>query len=374
MTVPRALALTGLLLAARSASASPIDVAAYGTNGAIQQYTLTNRTGTVVKIINYGAIITNLLVPDKDGKIGDIVLGCDNVEAYEQCSAYFGAVPGRYAGRIANGAFTLNNHQYYVTLNSGLNSIHGGIRGYGRRIWSADPAITSEGPALRLTLDDADGNEGYPGNVHVTVIYTLTHTNALKIQYYATADKDTPLNLTSHSYFNLHDAGKSDVLNCIARIDASHYLPVNDTKIPTGEIAAVEGTPFDFTHFKPFNKDIQELSPETTPATTTPWSSTTRPANSPGPPKSTTLPPAASSNAGPPNHSLQFTTCPYLNNQPGKGDIIYTHSTAFCLEAQHFPDSPNHPNFPSTILHPGETYRQITEYRFSVPKTPPTTP
>jgi aldose 1-epimerase len=371
MSVSRAIAFAAMLLAARCAYAGPIEVAPYGMNAAIQQYTLTNRQGTVVKIINYGGIITNMLVADKDGKLGDIVLGCDNVEAYETTSAYFGAIPGRYAGRIGGGAFTLNNHQYYVTLNSGLNSLHGGFRGYGRRIWSADPAVTSEGPGLRLTLDDPDGTEGFPGSVHVTVIYTLTHANALKIQYYATSDKDTPINLTSHCYFNLHDAGKTDVLNCLARIDASHYLPVNDTKIPTGEIAAVADTPFDFTHFKPFNKDLKQLGGDN------PGYDHTMVLNhAPGQfaraaevydPESGRLLECWTTEP-----SLQFTTCPYLNNQPGKGGILYNHSSAFCLEAQHFPDSPNHPNFPSTILHAGETYRQITEYRFSIPKTPPT--
>ena len=376
MTIPRALAATLLALIARSAHADPITQAHYGDTADhhdVEQITLTNRQGAVAKIINYGAICTNLLVPDKNGHLGDVVLGCDNIKAYEESAPYFGAIPGRYAGRIAGGAFKLNDRQYYITLNSGLNSLHGGFRGYSKRVWSAEPLIISEGPAVRLTLDDPDGTEGFPGTVHVSVIYTLTHTNTLKIQYYATTDKDTPINLTHHAYFNLRDGGKSDILNDLARIDANHYLPVDATKIPTGEIADVKATPFDFTRFKPMGQDIKQLGGDNpgydhTMVLNHPLGEFAKAAEVYDPDSGRLL------ECWTTEPSIQFTTCPYLNNQPGKDGLIYSHSSAFCLETQHFPDSPNHPNFPTTILHPGETYRQITEYRFSIPKTPPTAP
>jgi aldose 1-epimerase len=364
-----------ILLLAQGARADPIEQKPFGETSdhkPVEQITLTNKQGLSVKIITYGAIVTNLFIPDKNGKMGDIVLGCDSVKQYEETGPYFGCIPGRFAGRIAKGTFKLDNHQYALMVNSGMNTLHGGFKGYSKRVWLADTAMAPDGPTVRLTLFDPDGAEGFPGNVRVTVYYTLTNTNSLKIQYYATTDYDTPINLTHHSYFNLRDGGKTDVLGYLARIDADHYLPVDNVKIPTGEVAVVKGTAFDFTHFKPIGRDLQQLGGNApgydhTMVLNHPAGTFAKSAEVYDPESGRLL------ECWTTEPSVQFTSCSNLNKQPGKDGAIYNHSAAFCLEAQHFPDSPNHPEFPNTILHPGEVYRQITEYRFSVPTVPPAT-
>jgi aldose 1-epimerase len=297
------------------------------------------------------------------------VLGFDSVKQYAETPAFLGCIVGRYANRIAHGMFSLDGVRYFVTVNAGTNALHGGFKGYAKRVWDFDCGMAGDGPTVRFTLLDADGTEGFPGNVKVTVLYTLTNDNTLKIQYYATTDKPTPINMSHHSYFNLRDQGAGDVLDYVARIHADSYLPVDATLAPTGQIAPVAGTPFDFTKAKPIGQDIKSL-PGTIPGYDNSMLLTHAPDE---------LSPAAEVYDSVSGRELQcwttepavhFYTANNLGNVPGKYGISYGAYRAFCLETQHYPDSPNHPNFPSTILRPGETYRQITEFRFSIPTTP----
>jgi aldose 1-epimerase len=227
------------------ASAGPVERKSFGQTldgWPVDQFILTNRNGASARIINFGAIVTNLFVPDRNGVMGDVVLGFDDVKQYEEVGPFIGCIAGRYANRIANGMFTIDGTTYAVTLNQGMNCLHGGFKGLAKRMWIGDMGVTPDGPTVRLTIQDRDGEEGFPGNVNVTVLYTLTNNNALKVQYYATTDKATPINLTHHSYFNLSGKSSGDVLGYVAKIDAPHYLPVDDGLIPTGEVAAVGGT------------------------------------------------------------------------------------------------------------------------------------
>jgi aldose 1-epimerase len=335
----------------------------------VSQITLTNAKGSSARLINFGAIVTNLFVPDKNGKLGDVVLGFDSAKQYANAGPFMGCIAGRYANRIANGTFTIDGMHYAVTVNAGLNTLHGGFKGYAKRIWDYDTGMAADGPTVRFTLLDADGEEGFPGNVKVTVLYTLTQNDWLKVQYYATTDKPTPINLTHHSYFNLTDGGKSDVLGYVAKIYADRYLEVDSALIPTGNIPPVAGTPFDFTKAKLIGRDIKSL-----------------PGNPPGydhtmvlnnlndnfvkaadvyDPQSGRLLECWTTEPG-----VHFYTASAVGAIKGKDGVVYGPYRAFCLETQHYPDSPNHPEFPNTILRPGQTYRQVTEFRFSVPATP----
>jgi aldose 1-epimerase len=364
-----------LALLASAAMADPIVVKPFGNtaeyNGGQQifQITLTNSKGCSASLINYGAILTSLYEPDKNGELGDVVLGFNNVREYEETGAFLGCIVGRYANRIAHGTFTLDGSRYAVTVNSGVNSLHGGFKGFAKRIWDFDAGMAADGPTCRFTLLDPDGTEGFPGDVKVTVLYTLMNDNTLKIQYYATTDKPTPINLSHHSYFNLTDGGKSDVLSYVCRLTADNYLPVDATLAPTGEIASVAGTPFDFTKAKLIGRDIHLLS-----GTTPGYDNTMVLNHAPDElskaadvydPQSGRLLECWTTEPG-----VHFYTASNLPAVTGKNGIVYGSYKAFCLETQHFPDSPNHPNFPSTILRPGDTYRQITEFRFSIPKEP----
>lgn len=331
-------------------------------------YTLSNPAGASMTLITYGATITQLKVPDKTGKLGDVVLGFDNMPQYEMQSPYFGATIGRYCNRIANGEFNLGGKTYKLPINNGPNTLHGGFRGYDKRIWSADAAVTADGPSVKFTLVDPDGCEGFPGTVHITVIYSLTSDNTVKIQYFATTDKPTPINFTNHSYFNLKDAGRSPIFDHILQLNADHYLPVDTNQIPTSEIAPVKGTPIDFTTPKPMGRDLKAMG-----------------GNPPGYDHNMCLNSQDGSLAKAAvidepttgRHMEVWTTEPGLQfysgnfldgTTKGKGGAVYQQYNAFALEAQHYPDSPNQPNFPTTILKPGQVYRQITEYRFSVNK------
>jgi len=335
----------------------------------VTQYVLTNSQGASCRVIDFGAIVTNLVVPDKNGKMGDIVLGFDTPREYQEAGPFIGCVPGRYANRIANGLFTLDGTQYALTMNQGVNTLHGGFKGFAKRMWTGDAGMTTDGPTVRLTLLDPDGTEGFPGNLKATVLYTLTNTNWLKVQYFATTDKPTPINLTQHSYFNLGGDGKYDVLGNVAQINAARYLPFDDTLIPTGVVAPVAGTPFDFTKAKLIGRDFKQL-PGAVPGYDNAWvldssNGTLAKAATVYDPMSgrqlecwTTEP------------VVQFVTGNNLAGIVGKSGQAYGIYHAFCLETGHYPDSPNHPDFPSTILRPGQTYRQLTEFRLSVPKTP----
>jgi aldose 1-epimerase len=265
--------------------------------------------------------------------------------------------------------FTIDGTNYAVTMNQGTNCLHGGFKGLAKRMWKADTGMTPDGPTVRLTILDPDGAEGFPGNLTVTVLYTLTNTNFLKVQYFATTDKPTPINLTHHSYFNLSGDGSGDVLGYVEKIFAPHYLPVDSTLIPTGEIAPVEGTPFDFLKAKLIGADIQSLTGtppgyDHTMVLDHPENKLSKAAETYDPQSGrlvecwTTEP------------AVHFFTATNLNSLTGKNGRVYMPYSAFCYETQHFPDSPNHPNFPNTILRPGETYRQLTEFQFYVLQKP----
>jgi aldose 1-epimerase len=335
----------------------------------VQLFTLANANGVRATITNYGGTLTSLLVPDKDGKMGDVILGFDNVSGYQspefvKAGPYFGALIGRYGNRIKGGKFSLEGKDYTLAKNNGPNSLHGGLKGFDKVVWQAEPASSADGQSLKLTYVSKDGEEGYPGTLTVNVVYTLTADNALKIDYTATTDKATVLNLTNHAYFNLnHGAGK-DVLNHEVTLPADRYTVVDATLIPTGELRPVKGTPFDFTtphaigerigqvpggydHNWVLNTATGEHAAATVydPATGRTLEVTT---DQPG---------------------IQFYTGNFLDGTlKGKGGTVYGKHAGFCLETQHFPDSPNQPKFPSTELKPGETYHTVSTYKFGVRK------
>jgi len=366
-----------VLLAASSAipsiaTAQPIQEKDFGATldgWPVHQFILTNNKGASARLIDYGAIVTNLFVPGRDGKMEDVVLGFDSVKRDQEVGPYVGCIAGRYANRIANGMFTIDGQTYAVTLNQGMNCLHGGFKGLAKRVWIGDAGMTPDGPTVRFTILDRDGEEGFPGNLKVTVLYTLTNDNWLKVQYYATTDKPTPINLTHHSYFNLSGKGTGDVLGYVAQINAGHYLPVDSTLIPTGDIASVDGTPFDFTKPKVIGKAIQSL-----PAPLPGYDHTMVLDNSKADlvkaadvydPESDRLLECWTTEP-----AVHFFTGNNLAGIVGKDGNVYKAHSAFCLETQHFPDSPNHPSFPNTILRPGQVYRQVTEFRFSIPASP----
>jgi aldose 1-epimerase len=364
-------AACAILLLTSPGWASPIEEKDFGTLsngiGRVHQFILTNKQGSSARLIDYGATLTNLFVPDKNGKMGDVVLGFDDAKQYEMGGSYMGCIPGRYANRIANGLFTIDGTQFAVTMNLGTNCLHGGFKGLAQRMWDADTGMTPDGPTVRFTILDPDGAEGFPGNVKVTVLYSLSDDNVLKIQYFATTDKPTPINLTNHSYFNLN-GGDGNVLNYVAKFNATQYLLVDSALIPTGQAAAVAGTPFDFTKAKLIGRDIKSL-----PGNASGYDNTMVLDNLKGnfieaaqvyDPNSGRLLECWTTEP-----SVQFYTANGLS-AAGKSGKAYGSYSGFCLETQHYPDSPNHPNFPSTILRPGQVYRQLTEFKFSIPAVP----
>jgi aldose 1-epimerase len=328
---------------------------------AITEYTLTNKNGMQLSVINYGGTITKLNVPDKNGKLGDVVLGYDSLSGYlQRANPFFGALIGRYGNRIGKATFTLDGQTYNLDKNDGANSLHGGKKGYDKVVWTAEKQGDN---SLKLTYHSKDGEGGYPGNLDVTVVYTLTADNSVKIDYTATTDKATPVNLTNHAYYNLSAGTDSTILNNEIQINADKYTPVDAGLIPTGQIADVKGTPFDFTSSKQIGRDIaqvkggydhnwvlnkKENSLEKIVTLYHPTSGRVMEVY-------TTEP------------GVQFYTGNFLNGRLAntKGGAKYVQHAALCLETQHFPDSPNHPNFPSTILKPGETYKSTTVYKFS---------
>lgn len=335
----------------------------------INLYTLTNEKGMQVAITNYGGRIVKLLIPDRNGKMGDVVLGFDNAEGYLGNNPFFGALIGRYANRIGNARFTLDGVQYQLEQNDGKNSLHGGSEGFDKKLWMAKQIPGSE-PALELTYYSKDGEEGYPGNLSATVVYTLTRKDELKIDYSATTDKDTVVNLTNHSYFNLAGQGHGDILKTELMINADQFTPVDGTLIPTGELRPVEGTPLDFRKHTPIgariNADYDQLKlgkgydHNFVINRKGPGLVLAAQAVDPGSGRElqvfTTQP------------GIQFYTGNFLDGTvKGKGGA-YGFRSAFCLETQHFPDTPNKPSFPSAELKPGETYHQITVFKFSVAK------
>ena len=327
----------------------------------ITQYTITNPSGVQVSIINYGGTVTELLVPDKNGAKGDVVLGYDSLAGYQQTgNPYFNALIGRYGNRIAAGKFTLDGQAYTLAGNNNGNSLHGGNKGYDKVVWTGKKLSDS---SLQLAYLSKDGEEGYPGNLDIKVVYTLTPDNGLQIDYTATTDKATPVNLTSHCYFNLSAGADSTILNHQLEIAADKYTPVNAQLIPTGKIDDVKGGPMDFTSAKAVGKDIAQVPGGYDHN----WVLNKKGA---GLDKVASLYDPASG-----RYMEVLTTEPGLQFYSGnfldgtltntKGGKKYIKHAALCLETQHFPDSPNQPSFPNTILKPGETYRHTTVYKFS---------
>ncbi|WBA42214.1 aldose epimerase family protein [Hymenobacter canadensis] len=348
----------------------PVRVTDFGrtAEGATAQlYTLRNAHGLQVSITNYGGTITQLLVPDRAGQLSDVVLGFDSLAdyqspAYRKAGPYFGALIGRYANRIAGGRFQLNGQQYTLATNNNGNALHGGLRGFDKVLWQAEPGSSPAGPTLRLSYLSPDGEEGYPGNLHVTVTYTLTHDNALQLDYTATTDQATPVNLTNHTYFNLALGRNADVLNHEVQLAADRYTVVNDSQIPTGEQRPVAGTPFDFTAPQAIGSRIAQVPGGYDHNWELRQPTDLQPAASVYEPTTGRTLDVATSQPG-----VQFYTANFLDGSlTGKAGITYGKHAGLCLETQHFPDSPNQPRFPSTILEPGQTFSATTVYRFGV--------
>ena len=333
----------------------------------VDLYTLRNVHAVEAKITNYGGILVSLKVPDRNGKFADVVLGYNDLDSYLKGSPYFGAIVGRYGNRIAKGRFTLNGVEYKLAVNNGENTLHGGLKGFDKVVWTGKEMKTKDGPSVVLTYLSKDGEEGYPGNLNVRVVYTLTNNNELKIDYSATTDKDTVTNLTHHSYFNLAGEGNGDILNHLVTINADRFLPTDAGSIPTGELRKVAGTPFDFLTAhrigERINQDDEQLKLGNGYDHT--WIINGRPG---------TLRLAATAYEATSGRTMQvWTTEPgvqfYTGNfldgtLTGKSGKIYQRRFGFCFETQHYPDSPNHPAFPTTTLKKGATYTSTTIYRF----------
>ena len=355
--------------APRSVRAQPFSTTDMGQ--LVKLYTLTNANGVELRAMNYGGIILSLRVPDRNGQFDDIVLGYETLDKYLDESPYFGAIVGRYANRIAGGRFTLNGKTYELATNNGPNHLHGGTVGFDKRVWEASPFVDDHGTGVTFSYTSPDGEEGYPGTLDTKVRYTLTDDNQLIVYYEATATEATPVNLSQHTYFNLAGDGSRDILDHRLMLNANRFTPVDSTLIPTGELRPVAGTPFDFTSLTPIGTRIDAdntqieygggydhnfvldrsdagkdslalaarvVEPQTGRVMTV---HTTEP-------------------------GVQFYTGNFLDGSlTGKDGVVYERRYGFCLETQHFPDSPNQPNFPSTILRPGETYRSRTIFTFS---------
>lgn len=330
-------------------------------------YTLRNNKGVEAQITNYGGIVVSLKAPDRNGAMGDVVLGFSDFEQYLKNDPYFGAIIGRYGNRIAKGRFKLGGTEYKLAVNNGENHLHGGIKGFDKVVWTARELNTRSGPAVVLTYLSKDGEEGYPGNLRVRVTYTLTHQNDLRIDYSATTDKTTVLNLTHHSYFNLLGEGNGDILNHRVQIKADRFLPTDAGSIPTGELRRVVGTPFDFLNFMPIGKrinlDYEQLKLGNGYDHT--WVINGRPgvlrfAAAAYEPFSGRLLEVWTTEPG-----VQFYTGNFLDGTlSGKAGKPYPRRSGFCFETQHYPDSPNQPAFPTTTLRRGATYRSTTIYKF----------
>ena len=334
-------------------------------------YTMTNNNGVSMSVTNYGGIITELKVPDKNGNISDIVLGYDKVEDYIKETPYFGATVGRYGNRIAKGKFSLNGEEYTLATNNDPNHLHGGIKGFDKVIWEVEPFQRETEVGLVMKYISKDGEEGYPGNLDVTVSYTLNDDNEIKIDYIATTDKPTICNLTNHSYFNLKDAGASTILDHELQIIADKYIPIDPTSIPLGELDVVAGTPFDFTQTKKIGNDINVENEQLKNGIGYDHSyvingelGEMRLAARVVEQTSGRVMEVFTEEPG-----VQFYSGNFLDGSlVGKKGTVYNHRNGFCLETQHFPNSPNQSKWPTTTLNPGEIYKTSTIYKFSVVK------
>lgn len=381
LTVAALLSQAGCMAAPSATTSSPVAAsgfsrAAFGRTAdgrAAELFTLTNARGVEVRLTNYGGIITALRTPDRSGRFDDIALGYDSLSGYLRDTPYFGAIVGRYGNRIAKGKFTLDGTTYSLAVNNGPNALHGGLRGFDKVVWTAEPFRNSTGVGVMLDYTSANMEEGYPGTLRTRVVYTLTDDNRLIVDYHATTDKPTHVNLTQHSYWNLSGDGKRDILAHELTINADSMTPVDTTLIPTGQIAPVAGTPFDFRRSTPLGARIDQkqntqirygggydhnfvlnrggaaadglahaarvFDPETG---RTMDIFTTEP-------------------------GIQFYTGNFLDGSiTGKAGHIYHYRYGLALETQHYPDSPNRPNFPSTVLRPGQEYRSRTVFAFGV--------
>ncbi len=336
----------------------------------VNQFTISNGNGMEVKIINYGGIITHLKVPDQNGKIEDVVLGFDDLESYLKGSPYFGAIVGRYGNRIAKGKFSLDGQEYSLVTNNGENHLHGGLKGFDKVVWDGEVVENEHDVKIKLHYLSKDMEEGYPGNLDVTVTYTIKETNEIEIDYQATTDKATVVNITQHSYFNLTGNTKTDILDHEVMINADNLLPVDAGLIPTGEFLPVEGTPFDFNEMHQVGERIDEDHEQLklgggydhcwvlnkSDVNALDWVvKMTEPVSGRVFELATTEP------------GIQFYSGNFLNGSlTGKFGIAYEQRYGLCFEPEHFPDSPNQPDFPSVVLNPGEEYHTKTIWRFSI--------
>ncbi len=336
----------------------------------VDLYTLKNAHGMEVKITNYGGIITSIKVPDKGNKFGDVVLGFNNLMTYLGNNPFFGAIIGRYANRIGNAKFSIDGKEYTLAKNNWANSLHGGVKGFDKVLWEAEPVTGKESQSLKLTYMSKDGEEGFPGNLNVTVTYTLKEDNSFQIDYHATTDKTTVVNLSNHTYWNLAGEGSGNILDHQLMLNASAFTPVDRGSIPTGEIRSVEGTPMDFRRPEAIGKrigaDYEQLKfsngydhnwviDSSDNAKPTLAATVYEPVSGRYMEVYTTEP------------GVQFYSGNFLNDKIiGKSGKGYGPRSALCLETQHYPDSPNKPDFPPVVLKPGETYRTTTIYKFSV--------
>jgi aldose 1-epimerase len=357
---------------APAAPAAAVRRAPFGTlpdGTGVEMVVLTNARGMEVRAITYGGIIVAIRVPDRDGRLADVVLGYDTLDGYVAKNPYFGCITGRYANRIAKARFTLDGRVYQLAANDGPNHLHGGWRGFDKVVWRAEPFADARGAGVRFSRASPDGEEGYPGTLDVRVTYHLSDENALRVDYEATTDKPTPVNLTQHSYFNLAGEGSGDVLGHVLTIDADRYTPVDETLIPTGEIASVDGTPFDFRTPTPIgariDADHEQLRKgrgyDHNFVLRRSGDGLVRAARVVEPRSGRTLEVLTT------EPGLQFYSGNFLDGSiRGKAGHVYGPRSGFCLETQHFPDAPNQPRFPSTILRPGARYRSTTVFRFGV--------
>jgi aldose 1-epimerase len=334
----------------------------------VDLYTLTNTKGTQVKITNYGGTVVSIAVLDRNGELGDVTLGFDSLEEYLIGKYYFGCIVGRYANRIAGGRFTLKGTEYILAQNEGENHLHGGTHGFDKAVWQTDDVMDAAEAGLKLTHLSPDGEEGYPGNLSASVTYRLTDANELKIDYVAETDKPTVVNLTNHTYFNLAGAGSGDILAHEIMLNADRFTPVDDRLIPTGELRNVHGTPMDFRRFTEIGARIEANDEQLIlgKGYDHNWVLAKREGEL-----------ALAARVSEPNSGrtlevyttesgIQFYSGNFLEDQiAGKAGQTYNHRGGFCLETQHFPDSPNQPDFPSTVLEPGAAYRQTTVYKFT---------
>ena len=355
------------------ATSLSIQKQAYGTTSkgaAVDEYTLTNANGMEVKIITFGGVVTSLKAPDRSGQTANVVLGLSSLAEYEALTTYLGATIGRYGNRIANGKFTLNGQTYTLPQNNGTNSLHGGAVGFDHQPWTGEPIQTAAEVGVRLTYVSPDGDQGYPGNLSVTVVYTLNNANELKIDYTATTDKPTVVNLTNHSFFNLAGNGSGTIYDHRLTLFADRYTPVNEALIPTGELAPVAGTPFDFRQSTRIGDRVRSAHPQMVLGHGYDHNYVlSRPNDNSLAPAARLVDPASgrSMDVLTTEPAIQFYSGNFLDGTVvGSSGGTHRQSDALCLETQHYPDSPNQPAFPTTTLNPGETYQTTTIYKFGV--------